>query len=77
MEIFFGVLFLIVSCLATVFTGYLIMQYYDILDYDSFKTIQENKFNLILALILLTVTNPFLEEFFWRSYLTDQYVNND
>ncbi|CAK75721.1 unnamed protein product (macronuclear) [Paramecium tetraurelia] len=76
-EIGYGLLFLIGSFLATVIFGYVVFQYYDILDYEAIKTLKGNQLSLILALILLSITNPFLEEFFWRVYLPDQYTTHE
>ncbi|CAD8056696.1 unnamed protein product [Paramecium primaurelia] len=76
-EIIYGLLFLICSFLATVILGYFVFQYYDILDYEAIKTLKGSKCSLILALTLLSITNPFLEEFFWRVYLPDQYIKHE
>ncbi|CAD8066644.1 unnamed protein product [Paramecium sonneborni] len=76
-EMIYGLIFLIGSFLTTVILGYFMFKYYDILDYEAIKTLQGSKLTLILALILLAISNPFLEEFFWRVYLPEQYLRHE
>lgn len=67
-ETFPGLILLLISYLGIFFPCYYLCEYTDYINFSVLDSFKSNYINLIVAGLLLAVSNPFLEEFFWRGF---------
>lgn len=63
-----GLILLLISYFGILIPCYYLCEYTDYINFSVLDSFKSNYINLIVAGVLLAVSNPFLEEFFWRGF---------